>query len=66
MKKFLAILLIALVACAHVEETANEITEFEDPTLEYVPAGQDIQDDEPCKEYVPALHRLHLEDPLFE
>ncbi len=36
MKKFLAILLIALVACAHVEETANEITEFEDPTLEFL------------------------------
>ena len=35
MRKFLAILLIALIACNHVEETVNEITEYEDPQLEF-------------------------------
>ena len=36
MKKFLAIFLIALVACAHVEETATEMAEFDDdPQLQF-------------------------------
>ena len=36
MKKFLSILLIALVACAHVEETTSEMAEFDDePHLQF-------------------------------
>ena len=36
MKKLLAILLIALVACAHIEEATSQVDEYEDPQLQFL------------------------------
>ena len=36
MRKLLALLLIALVACAHVVETADQMDEYEDPNLQFL------------------------------